>query len=660
MFRKIISNLPFQPALLSKLSLYIRHLHKEEILRRTGFMLAILILITQILITQFHPGASLTTSPADIVYGANSRQEILQAYNDNRDGFGRTDIKPIFNYYGIGEAQIASSKATTIQENGTSNYIKASRNSTAMADTFVNILDANNGGVYEFPLSFWDNDNRVTNYSAITGMSSFGFRFWILLNGSGSIVYEKGAKKPSLEIIEQLTSNPRPVQDEIVTYSILFRNSGTSNSSDTTISNRLPTELEYQSFASNIDLDFKQSGQQLIWKIASKDGLLAPSTKWFNIIINAKVKNTDAPNQKSCFSSAINSSNGPMIISNYGELNNCLAITKPTCPGTGQNIPENDIAKCAINCPDGSVSSYGGTCKVQQLTCQSMKQIATLSWNTRKYRTLILSQEGANAQQITYFVNNKKVATESLMTNTKTHEFTYTYPTEGNYTITSELYSPNGTVQQSQNCTLSETITQPANPSAKISTDIKVSNTSQNIDNAINTTANPGDILKYTISLTNNGNKAANKFLIDKEYGEDISDILEYADLTNQYDAIFNEKTGFLSWGPIDIQPGEKFQKTFTVTVKNPLPATPISKSNPLSFNYEMSNKYGRNTSIMLNKPITKIVEQATTNLPKLNNFVCLLISFITLLVIGYFYYRSRLLKKESAIIHQEYSSGGL
>lgn len=660
MFRKIITNLPFQPALLGQLSLYIRHINKEEYLRKIGFILVVIIFVIQPFFILSPPKASLTTSTADIIYGASSQQDILQSYYNDRDMFGRTDIQEIYNYYGVELKQISSAKNTTITKAEANNYINTSRVPSNISDTFISIPGASSGGVYEYPLALWENGNNKASYPALTGMSTFGFRFWILLNGSGNIVFEQGAKKPSFEITRKLTSNPSPAPGEITAYSILFRNNGKAIAENTTITSRLPSEFEYKSYTSNTDLTLKQDGQQLTWETVTKNGSLAPSTKWYTIDINVKLKNAQNAEQKSCDINSISSSNGPLVYTSDAESAQCITVKKQTCPGTGTSIPENDPAKCVITCPDGSTSTYSNVCAIPQLSCESLQRVSSNGWDSKNYKTNIIKQKGAIAQKITYYVNNKIVYSEPISTSLKTHNFSYTYPFPGNYTIRAELAGQDGSVQPSQNCSINETISSIPNPETRIITASTVSNVTQKISDASGTTAKAGDILKYSLSLTNRGETTLNNFALAGEYSENISDILEYADILEKYDAKFDGKTGMLSWPSVDIKPNETINKVFTVAIKNTSSSTPISKSNPLSYDYKINNTFGSTTTIKLNKPISKNIELAMTKLSKTNNYIVLAISALALLVIGYLYIRSRLLRKEAEIIHKEFSSGGL
>ena len=176
MFRKLVSNLPFQPALLSDVAFYAHRLKQEHAIRRLGFILILIGFGIQIFAVAFPPESSLATNAGDIIYGASSKKDVLTAYRKNEDQFGRKDIRAIFDHYGIGEAQIEKATSTTVKDSN-KNYINTSRSTTQFADTFVPIEGAVDGGIYEFPLEYWRKNEFPNGYPAITCISTYGFRF---------------------------------------------------------------------------------------------------------------------------------------------------------------------------------------------------------------------------------------------------------------------------------------------------------------------------------------------------------------------------------------------------------------------------------------------------------------------------------------------------
>ncbi len=657
MFKKLVSNLPFHPSLLGQVSFYVYRLRQETAIRRAGLVLIALTLIVQIFAITSPSKSSLATSSGDIIYGATTREDVEKAYKRNQDPYGRTDIKAIFNYYGIGLEQINQSKFTHIASSDRTKYINTSRSTTSFPDTFVKIPGASDGGIYEFPLDYWRQSEFPNGYPALEGKSTYGFKFWILLKGCGNIVIEKGSKKPDLEIIKQRTSNPTVKSGDMVTYKIQFRNKGIVNATRVAISDTLADEFDYDSYKSNVDLRLNKHGQSLTWRINNDNSTLAPSDRWHTITVKVKARKIDKPKKEVCNASTIDANNaGSDRSDNNGR---CVTIIKPTCPGTGLPIPQGGVKDCKINCPDGSQVPYTKSCKVPQLACESLEIIGSPDWKTRKFETTVVMQQGAVVKEAAYFVNNKKVSSKLWQDSSTTQNYTYTFSGPGTYEIRAEIVAKIGDVQESQNCTISETIEQPTNPQPLINTDKAVGNLTQKIADANNTVAKPGDILRYRLLISNTGS-APKTMELNGEYGESIADILEYSDLTDKGDANYNDKTHFLSWSEVTINPGQTIEKTFTVTVKNPLPATPASASNPLSFDYVLHNKYGRSVNVKLDKPASKIIEQTATTLPNTGPGTSMIISAIATVIFGYFFYRSRLLSKELELVHHEFSAGGI
>lgn len=654
MFRKLITNLPFQPALLADVAFYAHRLKQEQTVRRLGFVLILVGFGIQLFAIAFPPEASLATNTGDIIYGATTKQDVLSAYKNNRDQLGRKDIQTIFDYYGIGEAQIEKATKTTVTDDGT-NYINTSRSTTKWADTFVSIPGAVDGGIYEFPLSYWRKNEYPNGYPALTGISTYGFRFWILLKGCGNIVYEKGAKKPRLEIDKKLTSGSTVTQGGTVSYDITFRNSGAVAAKATKITDTLPSGFSYVSYKSSVDVIFSQNGNSLTWKIADKDGALAPGTRWQQITLVTKAATVSST--KRCNSVTATATNASRA---EAADDTCVTVVAPTCPGTGLPIPAGGVAACIIQCPDGSQLPYTQACAIPQLSCNTLEVINANTWESRDFVTTIAAQPGAMVKEVRYYVNDAVVGTVTSADAQGRYIYRYTFATPGTYTIKSSVIAATGQVQATQGCTKTEEVSKPDTPEAVLVTDKKVRNDTQNIEDANNTTANAGDTLTYSLLITNKGAGTATDLSLDGEYAEDISDVLEYADITELHDATLNKDTGKLSWPSVTITPGETVTKTFTVQVKNPLPATPISLSDPLSFDYEIHNKYGKTVVVKLPKPVSKTVEQTVSVLPNTGPTATTLIGSLIVAVVAYFYYRNKLLAKELRIIQREFQTGGM
>jgi len=173
-------------------------------------------------------------------------------------------------------------------------------------------------------------------------------------------------------------------------------------------------------------------------------------------------------------------------------------------------------------------------------------------------------------------------------------------------------------------------------------------NMTQGINDANNSKANPGDIISYKLSVQNIGKLAVKSFVIQ----ENISDVLDYANVGNLNGGVLNLQTGVVAWPAINIPANGTVSESFTVTVKNPVPNTAPGKDDPSAYNYIMTNVYGNTININVNPPPTAVVAQAAvTSLPNTGPGSNLLIIFIVTSLAGYFYYRSKLLSKEAEIL---------
>lgn len=111
MFKKIVSNLSFSPALVGQLGFYAKRLKKEETTRRLGLIFVALALVVQCLAVFQPPESANAASSNDLVYGglglgsARSINNFLAPYDKNT-----ANLKDIMNYMGISRAEIASAQ----------------------------------------------------------------------------------------------------------------------------------------------------------------------------------------------------------------------------------------------------------------------------------------------------------------------------------------------------------------------------------------------------------------------------------------------------------------------------------------------------------------------------------------------------------------------
>ena len=187
-------------------------------------------------------------------------------------------------------------------------------------------------------------------------------------------------------------------------------------------------------------------------------------------------------------------------------------------------------------------------------------------------------------------------------------------------------------------------------------------NLTQNNANADSTAAKSGDRITYTLSVKNGGLKEEE--FIFKDY---VSDVLEYADIfdagggtlsDNKDGSAGSNNSKILTWPAVKIKPGETQKRSFTIQIKNTLPAMASGKSNPTSYDCKIDNTFGNTISTKIECPTPKVVEKTVAELPKTGPGANMTFAGIIAAVVVYFYARSRQLSKEVKIIRHDMSAG--
>lgn len=197
---------------------------------------------------------------------------------------------------------------------------------------------------------------------------------------------------------------------------------------------------------------------------------------------------------------------------------------------------------------------------------------------------------------------------------------------------------------------------------AGCSPDITVSKTAvnkvQSSKNATSVKANGGDIIVYTITAKNSGKTTGTVKLSDN-----LTDTLEYATLTDNGGGSFNKDTKILSWGDVSIKAGATTSRTFVVTVDNPVPAMAQNQGTPTSYDCVMSNVVRQDGEGVINIGVScpaakEIVEQTVVKqLPATGPGENMLFGGALLVIVTFFWARSRQLGKEVRLIRKDFSS---
>jgi uncharacterized repeat protein (TIGR01451 family) len=188
-----------------------------------------------------------------------------------------------------------------------------------------------------------------------------------------------------------------------------------------------------------------------------------------------------------------------------------------------------------------------------------------------------------------------------------------------------------------------------SNPAACVSIHKAASNITAKIADANDTTANPGDVITYTLSAQNTGKADVKGFV----FQEDLNDVLDYADITDLHGGTMNTNKS-VSWPAQTIKAGKTASHQITIKVKDPVPQTPAAPGDPNHFDLVMTNVYGDTINIKLPGSPAKTIEGAAATLPNTGPGTSLMVAAAIVIIGGYFYGRARLLADESSLAVQE------
>lgn len=186
MFKRIVSNLPFSPALVEQLGFYSKRLRQEEATRRLGLIFVALALVVQSVAVFQPPESANASSSTDMVNGGiTSLNDYLSSYDSNSK-----HLRDVMNYVGITRAEIASTKYTTFRTGNRLSWGFASRFSYSQGERSHSILNAQGqkiATVYSRPLKLWGSSS--THISAWVGNSK-KMGWFAIMKSCGNLVTE--------------------------------------------------------------------------------------------------------------------------------------------------------------------------------------------------------------------------------------------------------------------------------------------------------------------------------------------------------------------------------------------------------------------------------------------------------------------------------------
>ena len=183
MFRKLVSHLPFSPALVHDVGFYAKRLRKEEATRRLTVLFVVLALMVQSMAVFSPPESANASSEQDIVRGGvTSVTDFLLRYDHNED-----DLKDILTAIGITREELAMTRQGTITTaNDTYVLTRYGQFGTASDEASLAYQKSTGGAGTRYFSSLRDVGGKNTSLSGWVGTST-AVGWFAIIKSNGSI-----------------------------------------------------------------------------------------------------------------------------------------------------------------------------------------------------------------------------------------------------------------------------------------------------------------------------------------------------------------------------------------------------------------------------------------------------------------------------------------
>lgn len=635
MFRKLVSNLPFSPALVGQLGFYAKRLRKEQFTRRMGLIFTALALIVQSFTVFTPPEQALASSGSDIIPGGvRSVQDIINVYDAGNKG--QNDFKDLMDYFGVTRSELAGMDTKVVYICSSDKSITSfgrRQNYSAAEGSLTHNVPKQTGGFstfYSVPLYRYDSvNNKVNCYDAYVGNSA-KIGWFAVMRKCGNFQIKTSVRKlpkahlvqASCKTIQGYAYDERQSDLKVKVY--LYFNGPPGKGQQVG-----PIAADQAAPSSPIG-----AGRGFSYAVPEQyQKSTTPTTVWMVM--------QPLPGWNQSVVQADNTVTIP---------GNCTPTATPIAQCT--NLTVGIVDRTHFNMTAKATKSGGATIsgytfvvmdksgkKVYEKTVASAAETAT----TGNFE--VLNAGGYTAKVVVNTSLGPKEATDCAK------PLQVSPPQKCIYNA-----GINATDENCKPCEYDSTVwikdTEKCRP--QISQSKEAVNLTQNKGDANNTTAKPGDRIEFTVYTTNIGSGNTTTAV-----NEDLADVLEYAKLTtHEGGGTFSDTTKTLSWGTVTLGPQQTDIRKFVVQVNDTIPSTPRGANNPASFNCLMTNTYGNTINIHVECPVDKQVESAVHELPSTGAGENIVFGTAILMVVTYFYARSRQMSKEVRLIRKEFNFG--
>lgn len=632
MFRKLVTNVPFSPALVGQLGFYARRLKKEETTRQLGLVFTALALVVQSFAVFIPPQSANAANDSDFIRGGiSSKRDLLRAYD--RSARGNGDIKDIFDYAGITRAELASMREGTLNSKGKGTGQNAWQTwgrvpRFSPAEGMVKHVVPRDGGgtstVYSRPL--WRYDSKPytikhgSSYPALFGHSKKLGQFAIMKDCGNLVTTETPKPAPKGAFLDAtcrtITGYAYDARNRDRDVKIYLYYGGPPGKGDRSVG--YMAKLDGNRFRIDVPQRYQKKDKPTqVW------GALIPLAGW---------------NDRS-----VQFANTARIPSN------CIEEAKPVPMAACVDLDLRRISRTEVSLL-GQAGAYGGA----QLD---------------NYQFTVKDSSGATVATKTIDSSRERIDSGTIQLDK-----------DGDYTAYLKVATSQGlksgdncrqgfTVASPEMCALNPELPKdhpdckpcPANPqlafdSPDCQPETVTGKTAVNLTQSTDAeavTAQASDRIEYTIYAENTGLVPASVTM-----EEQLNDVMEYASLYQTGGGKYDEESKVLSWGKVELDPGETQSRSFVVQLLDEIPATPQGQSEPGSYDCVITNSFGNTVTTEVNCQTVKVVEQTVKELPKTGPGANIFFGGSLAAVVTYFWSRSRQLGREIRLIRKDVNAG--
>lgn len=615
MFRKLISNLSFSPALVGQIGFYAKRLKKEEAVRRLGLIVTVLALIMQSFAVFNPPQSANAASPNDVINGGiTSVNEVLYAYDHYQD------VRALFNHQGVTRDDISRMTSCTLNvtdDHGIYSYGRLPKVSASQGEQQHNVVKDDGGYTtfYSRPMHYFYSIANGRKVRAFCGQSATGGgNFWIIKECGNLATRTPVNRGPEGAITSDC--------DAIWGWAIDRRYEA--------------AKVRVQIFAGGVP------GQgEMIYNDVAAIG----NGHEFKVAVPTQYR--DAPN--------------PVPV--YGVMVPLAGWNTSTVDIGSTSIPPHCYPAPVAECQTLTATQTSRT-KFELSAQTSVANGATVSG----YTFVVADQDGEEVVREQVASTETTASVEVELTEAGTYSASVIVTTSLGER-TSEACAKPIEVVPPEVCPLNPELSVedpnckpcPEDPSlwfedpdcaAKVVYGKSGTNVTRGAD-ASQTLARASDMLEYTISVENTGKATTTIDMVDN-----LNDALEYADLVDNGGGTFDADAQTLTWAQVELKPGQRESRTFTMQMKSTIPSTPIGISNSLSYDCVITNTFGNTLNTNVDCPPVKQIEQVVSVLPQTGAGDNMLVAGVAVAVVTFFYARSRQLKTEVRLVRRNFNAG--